>query len=128
MVTSAKSCSSETPRAGDVDIPEGILGNSLKATEQYTILGLGLRNVVRKGESKTLNVLLNPSSHDKSQAGRAKAAVVSKVSKVQFQDSNVAHSANKEPKMPNANMKILVWKQKLKMNVRIIIESCHRMW
>lgn len=73
-------------------------------------------------------MLLNPSSHDKSQAGRAKAAVVSKVSKVQFQDSNVAHSANKEPKMPNANMKILVWKQKLKMNVRIIIESCHRMW
>lgn len=98
--TSVKSQSSETPRAGDVDIPEGILGNSLKATEQYTILGLDLRNFVRKrGESRKINVLLNPPSHDKSQAGRAKAAVVSKVSKVQFQDSNVAHSANKEPKM-----------------------------
>lgn len=55
-------------------------------------------------------MLLNPPFYDKSQAERATAAVVSKVSKVQFQESNVAHSASKEPKMQNANMKVLVWK------------------
>lgn len=97
-------------RAGDVDIPEGILGNSLKVTEKYTILGLGLRNFVRKGESRQLDVLLNPPSHDKSQAGRATATVVSKVSKVQFQESNAAHSTSQEPKVQNANTKVLVWK------------------
>lgn len=56
-------------------------------------------------------MLLNPPFYDKSQAERATAAVVSKVvSKVQFQESNVAHSASKEPKMQNANTKVLVWK------------------
>lgn len=91
-------------------MPEGILGNSLKATEKYTILGLGLRSFVRKGESRKLDVLLNPPFYDKSQAERARATVVSKVSKVQFQESNAAHSASKEPKMQNANTKVLVWK------------------
>lgn len=63
------------------------------------ILGLGLRNFVRKGESRKLNVLLNPPSHGKSQAERATAAVVSKVSKVQFQESKGVHAESKESKM-----------------------------
>lgn len=56
-------------------------------------------------------MLLNPPFHDESQAERARAAaVVSKVSKAQFQESNAAHSASEEPKMQNANTKALVWK------------------